>query len=76
MGSEMCIRDSILIRASEHLNVDRVVSVDMLDVDGRIVIRSNGWTDRLPMSGYGPGLRVVRLKMEDGSLFSRGIAHP
>ncbi|MGB0170951.1 MAG: alpha/beta hydrolase-fold protein [Flavobacteriales bacterium] len=66
----------ILLRAAQHLDVGRVVSVEMLDVDGRMVLRSAGWTDRLPMSGYGPGLRVVRLRMDDGALWSRGLAHP
>lgn len=53
-----------------------VLGMELLDVDGRMVHRVEGWTDRLPMSGYGPGLRIVRLILRDGRMLSKGIVHP
>lgn len=53
-----------------------VARMELLDVDGRMVFRAGGWTDRMPVSGYMPGLRIVRIVMADGRMLSKGIVHP
>jgi len=68
--------EDVQLHAADWLDRDAVVAVEMLDVDGRMVSRAKAWTDRLPMAGYGPGLRILRIRMADGSLWCRGLAHP
>ena len=53
-----------------------VARMELLDVDGRMVFRAEGWTDRMPVSGYMPGLRIVRIVMADGRMLSKGLVHP
>ena len=68
--------EEVVLHAEGSWDLTEVESVEMLDVDGRMVMRTEAWTDRLPMSGYGPGLRIVRVRMKDGQMWSRGLVHP
>lgn len=66
----------VQITLNGEVAVGDVEHVELLDVDGRSILRSNGWANQLPMGGYGPGLRIVRLHMKDGMTWSRGVVYP
>ncbi len=56
--------------------LEQVLHVELLDPDGRRIQMTDGWTDSLPVGGYGPGFRVVRLHMQGGIIWSRGLPSP
>ena len=68
--------DEVRVQLHPDLVADQVAHVELLDVDGRSLLRTEGWSARLPMGGYGPGLRIVRLHMRDGLMWSRGLVYP
>lgn len=68
--------DEVRVQLHPDLVANQVAHVELLDVDGRSLLRTEGWSARLPMGGYGPGLRIVRLHMRDGLMWSRGLVYP
>ena len=66
----------VQITLNGEVAVDDVEHVELLDVDGRSLLRTDGWANQLSTGGYGPGLRIVRLHMKDGMTWSRGVVYP
>ena len=69
-------RMDIQVRLHPDVDPSKVTSVELLDPDGRRLVLTQGWKAALPMGGYGPGFRVVRVHMTDGTIWSRGLPYP